>query len=64
MLRISRTVEAAPGAAAQPQDSDDEEMERILRMEMVEVARQAQAPQELLELEIDLGRESSDSEDD
>ena len=75
MLRISRRVEAAPEAA--PQDSDDEEMERILEMEsilyaagegrLVEAAHQAQgmeaAPQELLELEIDLGRESSDSDD-
>ena len=77
-MRISRRVEAAPEAAAQPQDSDDEEMERIMEMEsilyaagegrMVEAALQARgmeaAPQELLELEIDLGRESSDSDDD
>ena len=71
MLRISRRVEAADDS------DDDEEMKRILQMEsilyaagegrMVEVAHQAQgmeaAPQELLELEIDLGRESSDSDD-
>ena len=71
MLRISRRVEAADDS------DDDEEMKRILQMEsilyaagegrMVGAAHQAQgmeaAPQELLELEIDLGRESSDSDD-
>ena len=64
---MSRRLEAAPQAAAQPQDSDEEEMERIIEMErilyaagegrMVEVARQAlgmnPAPQ--LELEHNLG---------
>jgi len=71
-VRMSRRLEAAPQVAAQPQDSDDEEMERIIEMErilyaagegrMVEVARQAlgmnPAPQP--ELEHNLGPENGE----
>ena len=67
---MSRRLEAAPQAAAQPQDSDDEEMERIIEMErilyaaregrMVEVARQALGMNPALQLEHNLGLESGE----